>query len=70
MKRSLLAALGQAHDPRLDKALKLLINKQDNQGRWLLEYTYNGKSWVDIEKKGQPSKVTPLTHLTGAPGRI
>ncbi|MFC2068748.1 hypothetical protein ACFLTP_07050 [Chloroflexota bacterium] len=51
-----LASLEQAQDPRLANALKLLINKQDNQGRWLLEYTYNSKAWVDIEKKGQPSK--------------
>jgi len=58
-----LAAWGQAQDPRLDNALKLLINKQDNQGRWLLEYTYNGKSWVDIEKKGQPSKWVTLRAL-------
>ncbi|MFC1956382.1 nitrogen fixation protein NifH [Chloroflexota bacterium] len=58
-----LAALGQAQDPRLDNALNLLINKQDDQGRWLLEYTYNGKSWVDIEKKGQPSKWVTLRAL-------
>jgi hypothetical protein len=58
-----LAALGQAQGPLLDNALKSLINKQDNQGRWLLEYTYNGKSWADIEKKGQPSKWVTLRAL-------
>ncbi|MFC2036207.1 nitrogen fixation protein NifH, partial [Chloroflexota bacterium] len=51
-----LTALEQAREPRLENALNLLIDKQDNQGRWLLEHTYNGKSWIDIEKKGQPSK--------------
>jgi hypothetical protein len=58
-----LAALGQAQDPRLANALVLLINKQDRQGRWMLEYTYNGKTWIDIEKKGQPSKWATLRAL-------
>ncbi|MFC1869692.1 nitrogen fixation protein NifH [Chloroflexota bacterium] len=58
-----LAVLGQAQNPLLNNALKLLINKQDSQGRWLLEHTYNGKSWVDIEKKGQPSKWITLRAL-------
>jgi hypothetical protein len=30
---------------------------------WLLEHTYNGKMWVDIEKKGQPSKWVTLRTL-------
>ncbi|MFC1899917.1 nitrogen fixation protein NifH [Chloroflexota bacterium] len=58
-----LVALGQAQDPRLVNALELVINKQDNQGRWLLEYSYNGKTWADIEKKGQPSKWITLRAL-------
>ena len=58
-----LTALRQAQDPRLDNAIKLLTNKQDSQGRWLLEHTYNGKSWLDIEKKGQPSKWVALRAL-------
>jgi hypothetical protein len=58
-----LAALGQAQNPRLANALKLVLSKQDEQGRWKLEHTYNGKSWVDIEKKGQPSKWVTLRAL-------
>jgi hypothetical protein len=58
-----LAALGQAQNPRLANALELVISKQDNQGRWLLEYSYNGKTWVDIEKKRQPSKWITLRAL-------
>ena len=38
-----LAALGYGKDPRLVNALALLRGKQDDQGRWLLEYSYNGK---------------------------
>ncbi len=35
-----LLALGQAGNPRLANALDLVIGKQDHQGRWLLERTY------------------------------
>ena len=58
-----LAALGQAGNPKLANALELVINKQNEQGRWLLEHTYNIKMWVDIEKKGQPSKWVTLRAL-------
>jgi hypothetical protein len=54
-----LAALGQAQNPRLANALALVISKQNQQGRWPLEHTY-----VDIqEKKGQPSKWITLRAL-------
>lgn len=39
-----LAALGQAQGRRLDNALKLVVSKQDRQGRWQLEYSYNSKT--------------------------
>jgi hypothetical protein len=58
-----LSLLGYAQDLRLANALELVINKQDNQGRWLLEYSYNGKTWIDIEVKGQPSKWVTLRAL-------
>jgi hypothetical protein len=40
-----------------------LKNKQDAQGRWIMEYSYNGKTWVDIEEKKQPSKWVALRAL-------
>ncbi len=47
----ILAALGQAQNPRLANALGLVISKQNQQGRWLLEHTY--KKLEDTqEKKG------------------
>ena len=58
-----LTALGLGKDERLIPALELLLNKQDAQGRWKLEYTYNSKTWVDIEEKGQPSKWVTLRAL-------
>lgn len=58
-----LAALGCGGDPRLEPALDLVLNKQDPQGRWSLDYTYNGKTWVDVEEKGKPSKWVTLRAL-------
>ncbi len=58
-----LAALGQGNNPKITKAIEFVTNKQDSQGRWEMEYTLNGKMWVDIEKKGQPSKWITLRAL-------
>ncbi|MCB0052744.1 MAG: hypothetical protein KDE24_24740, partial [Caldilinea sp.] len=45
---------------RLRPALELLLSKRDKQGRWRMEYSYNGKTWVEIERKGEPSKWVTL----------
>lgn len=55
-----LVALGCGSDARLRPALELVQSKQDKQGRWKLEYTYNGKTWATIEEKGKPSKWVTL----------
>ncbi len=44
-----LAALGQAENPKLANALDLVISKQNQQGRWLLERTY--KELADTQEK-------------------
>ena len=43
--------------------MDLVIGKQDRQGRWTMEYSYNGKTLVDIEEKGKPSKWVTLRAL-------
>ena len=58
-----LTALRFGYDERLLTALELLLSKQDTHGRWKLKYTYNSKTWVDIEEKGQPSKWVTLRAL-------
>ena len=58
-----LAALGYAPDSRLARALELVEGKQDADGRWNLEYTYNGKTWADVETKKQPSKWVTLRAI-------
>ena len=58
-----LTSLSCGHEARLAPAIELLLSKQDDRGRWPLEYTYNGKTWVDVEQKGQPSKWVTLRAL-------
>ncbi len=50
-------------DPRLAKALNIIREKQDAQGRWLLEYDYTGKTWVDFGAKKKPNKWVTLRAL-------
>lgn len=60
-------------DERMQAALDLVISKQDDQGRWNLETTFNGRFQVNIEKKGKPSKwitLNALHVLKNAPERI
>lgn len=55
-----LCELGLAHDRRLQHTVEWVLSKQDRQGRWKNQYAYNGKTWVDIEKQGEPSKWVTL----------
>jgi hypothetical protein len=41
----------------------MVLGKQDASGRWRMEYTYNGKTWADVEAKGRPSKWVTLRAL-------
>ncbi len=58
-----LTALGYGDDARLRPALDLVLSKRDKQGCLRMEYTYNGKMWVDVERKGEPSKWVTLRAL-------
>ncbi len=58
-----LAALGYGRDPRLARALAIIRDKQDDQGRWLLEYDYAGKTWGSYGRKGLPNKWVTLRAL-------
>jgi hypothetical protein len=58
-----LVAFGYSKDPRLENALRLICEKRDDQGRWSLEYSYQGKTWVDFGKKKQPNKWVTLRAL-------
>ena len=58
-----LAGLGYGRDPRLANSLELIREKQDEQGRWSLDYNYHGKTWVDIGEKRKPDKWVTLRAL-------
>lgn len=51
-----LVGLGYRHDPRLERAFQIVENKMDDAGRWPLEYSYQGKTWLDFGEKKAPNK--------------
>jgi len=58
-----LTKLGYANDPRLANTLAYILQKQDAQGRWALEYDYTGKTWLNFGPKKQPNKWVTLRAL-------
>ena len=50
-------------DNRMRAAIDLVLGAQQPDGGWLLENTFNGKMWVNIEEKGRPSKWITLRAL-------
>lgn len=59
-----LTALGYGADPRLANTLDLIRNKQDENGRWLLEYVdHSRKMWVNYGSEGKPNKWITLRAM-------
>lgn len=58
-----LVRLGYGGDPRLANALGYIRDKQDDEGRWALDYAYTDKTWVDFGEKKQPNKWVTLRVL-------
>ena len=58
-----LVRLGYKSDPRLNNAIQLIIDKQDPEGRWPLEYDYSGKTWIDFGKKKVANKWVTIRAL-------
>jgi hypothetical protein len=58
-----LAILGYGGDPRLKNAVDLVLSKQDDTGRWPLEYSYQGKTWIDWGETGKANKWVTLRVL-------
>jgi len=55
-----LVLLGYGQDARLAHALELIRAKQDENGRWALDYDYAGKTWVEFGEKKQANKWVTL----------
>ena len=68
-----LVRLGYLVDPRLNNAIQLILDKQDSNGTWPLEYSYGDKTWVDFGAKNVPNKwvtiraLEVLKHFGSAP---
>lgn len=58
-----LSALGYGKDKRLANTMNLIREKQNENGRWSLEYDYSGKTWVDFGAKKKPNKWVTLRAL-------
>lgn len=55
-----LCEAGMAADPRLDRAVAWIVTQQNAEGRWSNRYSYAGKTVVDIDRPGEPSKWVTL----------
>ncbi len=58
-----LVGLGYGKDKRLANALKVIRDKQGADGRWLMEYDYTGKTWVDFGGKKKPNPWVTLRAM-------
>ena len=55
-------------DERMQDAIDLLVSKQDEQGRWKMEKSWNSRLLVSLEKDGKPSKWVTLQVLKALKG--
>lgn len=55
--------LGFGKDKRMKDTIELIRSKQDEQGRWPLEFSYEDKTWVDFGAKKQANKWVTLRAL-------
>jgi len=55
-------------DSRLQDAVDILKKKRLDNGTWKLENTFNGRTLIPIEKKGEPSKWITLKALIALKG--
>ncbi len=58
-----LVVLRYGNDPRLGDTLKLIRDKRDEEGRWNLEFSYTGKTWLAFGRKHHPNKWVTLRAL-------
>jgi hypothetical protein len=55
--------LGYGKDKRLNNTLEIIREKQNEQGQWLMEYEYTGRTWLDFGKKKEPNEWVTLRAL-------
>jgi hypothetical protein len=50
-------------DPRMEEGMAAVLKRQDQDGKWTLQSTFNGRFQTNIEQKGKPSKWLTLRAL-------
>jgi hypothetical protein len=50
-------------DKRMQEAINLVLAKQDKEGKWKMENTFNGRVQANIEQKGKASKWITLNSM-------
>jgi hypothetical protein len=58
-----MTGLGHDKDKRLSKTLDIIRAKQNEGGQWLMEYDYEGKTWLSFGKKKEPNPWVTLRAL-------
>ena len=55
--------LGYGKDKRLTNTLDIICEKQNENGQWLMEFDYAGKTWLDFGEKKEPNEWVTLRAL-------
>jgi hypothetical protein len=58
-----LAGVGEGRRPEYEDALAIIGDAADDEMRWTMRNSFNGKMYGDVEKKGQPSRWLTLRAL-------
>jgi len=58
----ILTGLGY-RDDRMQDAVDLVVENQDEKGKWIMRNSYNGRMATSIERKGKPGKWVTLRAL-------
>lgn len=56
-------AVHATRDPRLKEAIDIVRGSQREDGRWLLQHSYKGKTYFELERLGGPSRWNTLRAL-------
>jgi len=54
---------GAARDERLSEAIQIVKQRRKDDGRWILQNRYPGRTFFEMEKLGQPSRWNTLRAL-------
>ena len=55
--------IGLRQRQTLEERGNLIRSKQDEQGRWQLEYNYDGKTWMRFGKMKEPNEWVTLRAM-------